>query len=297
MRYVQPVVAAMVAALLISGCSGEPTASKKAAPDKSDQAQTTSSHDAAAKVVHGEEEHGHKPSAHGGILVAIGRDNYHAEAVFEKGGILRLYMLGQDESKVQEVESQTITAYVKAEGDSDATSVVFRSEPQPGDKAGMTSLFLVHLPKELTGKRLEVTIPSLRIGGDRFRLAFKSNPPGEGGEHGMPPKVADAEERKLYLTPGGKYTAADIKANGNVVASEKFKGFKAEHDLKPKVGDKICPVTLTKANPKCTWIVGGKTYEFCCPPCVDEFVALAKEKPEEIQDPEFYRKKAAGESK
>ena len=55
MRYVLPVVAAMAAVVLISGCSGEPTASKKDAAGKSDQAQTTSSHDTAAKGVHGEE--------------------------------------------------------------------------------------------------------------------------------------------------------------------------------------------------------------------------------------------------
>jgi YHS domain-containing protein len=50
-------------------------------------------------------------------------------------------------------------------------------------------------------------------------------------------------------------------------------------------------VTLTKANPKCAWIVGGKTYEFCCPPCVDEFVKTAKEQPAEIKEPEDYVKK------
>lgn len=248
---------------------------------------------------HAEEGHAHAPSAHGGMIIEIGRDNYHAEAVFEKGGVLRLYMLGQDESKVQEVESQTLTAYVKAEGDSDAVSVAMKPEPQPGDKEGSTSQFLVQLPKELAGKRLEVTVPSLRIAGERFRLAFKSNPPSDAAGHGMPEKVADADadEVKLYLTPGGKYTAADVKANGGVVASEKFKGIKAEHDLKPKPGDKICPVTLTKANPKFSWIIGGKSYEFCCPPCVDEFVALAKEKPDEIKEPDFYRKKSSQEKK
>ena len=47
--------------------------------------------------------------------------------------------------------------------------------------------------------------------------------------------------------------------------------------------------TATKANPKFPWIIDGKTYEFCCPPCVQEFVALAKEKPGEIKDPESYR--------
>ena len=39
------------------------------------------------------------------------------------------------------------------------------------------------------------------------------------------------------------------------------------------------------------WIVGGKPYEFCCPPCVDEFVKMAKETPGDIKEPETYKKK------
>ena len=234
-------------------------------------------------------EHGHKPSAHGGIVVPIGSDNYHAEAVFEKGGILRLFTLGQNEAAVLEVESQPLTGYVKVAGGSESESFVLAPKPQPGDKPGMTSLFVGHLPKDMAGKNVVVTIPSIRIGNERFRIAFNSVP--EAGEHAMPAKVADDDERKLYLSPGGKYTEADIKANGSVVASEKFKGLKAEHDLRPKSGEKICPVTLTKANPKFSWVLDGKTYEFCCPPCVDEFVALAKESPEKIEAPEFYRNK------
>lgn len=263
----------------VSGCSNN-AAPKTATPKV-----------ASPVVAKSDGEHGHKPSAHGGILVPIGRDNYHAEAVFEKGGILRLYLLGQDESKVEEIEAQPLTAYVKAEGDAESQSFVLRAEPQSGDKSGMTSMFLGHLPKELVGKKLEVTIPSIAIKGDRFRISFKSVADEQVSDHGMPAKVADEAERKLYLTAGGKYTEADIKANGNVTASGKFKGIKAEHDLRPKVGEKICPITLTKANPKFSWIVGGKTYEFCCPPCVDEFVATAKEKPAEILEPEEYRKK------
>ena len=106
-------------------------------------------------------------------------------------------------------------------------------------------------------------------------------------------KVADEGERKLYLTPGGLYTQADIEANGSLTVSQKFAKFQAAHDLNPKVGDKICPVTLTKANPKCSWIVGGKSYEFCCPPCVDEFVKLAKSNPEKVKQPDQYVKREA----
>ena len=270
----------------IVGCSN-PVDSSSTAPS-----QATTSAPKATPGAGGQhqEDHGHKPSAHGGILVSIGSDSYHAEAVFEKGGVLRLYTLGKDESKVLEVQSQPLTAYVKPEGGAESESVVLQPKPQPGDKEGMTSLFVGQLPKELWGKSVEVTIPSIQIGGERFRLSFKSVTASE-AHGGMPTKVADEEERKLYLTAGGKYTESDIKANGNVTASQKFKGLKAEHDLKPKPGDKICPVTLTKASPKFSWVIGGKTYEFCCPPCVDELVALAKEKPDELRDPSEYVKK------
>jgi YHS domain-containing protein len=267
--------------LIVAGCSNPVT------PSASEPSKVTTPA-APPPPPKGGGEHGHRPSAHGGIVVPIGSDSYHAEAVFEKGGVLRLYTLGQNEAVVLEVEAQPLTGYVKVEGGMESESFVLAPKPQPGDKPGMTSLFLGHLPKDVAGKKVEVTIPSIRIGNERFRVAFKSAP--DAGEHGMPSKVADDDERKLYLTPGGKYTEADIKANGGVIASVKFKGYKAEHDLKPKAGEKICPVTLTKANPKFSWVIGGKTYEFCCPPCVDEFVALAKEKPGEIEEPEFYRK-------
>jgi hypothetical protein len=50
-------------------------------------------------------------------------------------------------------------------------------------------------------------------------------------------------------------------------------------------------VTFTKANPQCSWVVGGKTFEFCCPPCVDEFVKLAKENPNDVKEPGAYIKR------
>lgn len=234
-------------------------------------------------------EHGHKPGAHGGIMVSLGRDSYHMEAVFEKGGVLRLYALGKDESRVIDIENQTLKAFVKAEGDAEAQPFSLQPAPQDGDADGRTSQFLGELPKGLWGQNLNVTVPNIVIAGERFRLGFNST--SEQHDEGMPDKVADDEERKLYLTPGGKYTEQDIKANGNVTASIKFKGLKSSHDMFPKTGDKICPVTKTKANPKFAWVVDGKTYEFCCPPCVDEFVKTAKAAPEEIKAPTDYVKR------
>lgn len=234
-------------------------------------------------------EHAHKPSAHGGLLVSIGKDNYHAEAVFEQGGMLKLFMLGADETKVIEVESQTLAAFVKAVGAAEAVAFELKPTPQAGDATGKTSLFTGTLPKAVAGQKVEVTIPSLRIGTERFRVAFAS---GEAhADAAMPAKLGTEEERALFLAPGGKYTEADIKANGNTIPTLKFKGIRAEHDDNPKPGDKICPISKTKANPKFAWVIGAKSYEFCCTPCIEEFVALAKEKPGEVKDPAEYVKK------
>lgn len=122
-------------------------------------------------------------------------------------------------------------------------------------------------------------------------IAASSAKVGHDGDDAMPAGVDADEERALYLTPGGIYTEADIKANGSVTAGDKYKGKMAKHDMKPKAGDKICPITMTKANPKFTWIIAGKSYEFCCPPCIDEYVLLAKTSPKEVLDPSEYVKK------
>lgn len=236
-----------------------------------------------------EELHPHIPGAHGGFIVPIGRDSYHAEAIFEKEGAISLYMLGADESRINEVENQDLVAYAKAANGQEATPIELKPAPQTGDSTGKTSRFAGNLPESLWGQPVEITIPILRIGTDRFRIGFSSQVQAHGGEP-MPAKVTSQEEQDLYLTPGGSYTQADIEANGKVTASQKFAGFLATHDLNPKSGDKICPITLTKANAKCAWTIGGKAYEFCCPPCVDEFVKLAKTNPEKIQPPTAYVK-------
>ena len=92
----------------------------------------------------------------------------------------------------------------------------------------------------------------------------------------MPAPIADKEAADLYLTPGGHYTEADIDANGRTTAAEKYRGFRAKHDANPATGDMTCPISGTKASSACSWIIDGETYQFCCPPCIDEFLALAK---------------------
>jgi hypothetical protein len=278
-----------IGAISLVGCSN--SASTNTAADghawgaKAIQPGTTPAAQNNAAVV---DEHAHKPGSHGGIIVPIGADSYHAEAVIETSGSIRLLTLGKDESRIQEVDLQQVKAYVKAAGAPDATPIDLVATPQSGDAAGKTSQFVGQLPEELKGKPLEVTIPNLRIDGERFRVGFSTASPAH--EEDMPAGLSGGDEQALYLTPGGKYSRADIAANGNVTASQKFRGIRSSHDMKPKPGDKICPVTLTKANPKFTWVVGGESYEFCCPPCVDEFVKMAKETPELVQLPNTYIK-------
>ncbi len=236
-----------------------------------------------------EETHGHLPGQHGGILVPLGRDSYHAEAVFEKNGTIRLYMLGKDEARVQEVEVQDLAAYLTAAGSAESVSMTFRPEPQAGDTKGKTSLFVGTVPMELKGRSMQVTVNNIRVNGERFRISF-SNERKSDHVAEMPLKKGTDAEQKLFLTPGGLYTQEDIEANGNTMPTVKYRGIRASHDDNPKKGEKICPISKTKANPKFTWIIGGKTYEFCCIPCIEEFVVLAKEKPGDVKNPEDYVK-------
>lgn len=99
------------------------------------------------------------------------------------------------------------------------------------------------------------------------------------------PQLTSAAERELYLTPGGLYTQADIDANGRTTPGVRYANFQARHDLNPQPGDLLCPITRTKANPACTWIISGRTYRFCCPPCIEELVRMAKE---EVELPNEY---------
>jgi hypothetical protein len=102
-------------------------------------------------------------------------------------------------------------------------------------------------------------------------------------------KKKTVNRSELYRTPGGIYTAADIKANGDLPPKVKFKGV-VHRDEETKPGDKICPISDNKANPQCFWIVNGQRYEFCCPPCVDSFLKLAHDEPAKVKDAAAYVK-------
>jgi len=228
--------------------------------------------------------HLHEPGAHGGIIVAVGQDHYHAEILFAEGR-MRMYMLDQDQAKVIDIESQNIEAYIRPFGEAQAFTIELSAQPQDGDGEGRSSLFVGDLPKQIKPLQWLVNIPMIKINGERYRFSFATSDPV------MPTKVTSDEEESLYLKPGGKYTLEDIQANGSQTVSQKFVNFMSTHDMNPKPGARICPITNTVANAECTWVIGGQEYQFCCPPCIDEFVKRAKENPGEILNAGDYTKK------
>lgn len=281
-------LASLLLGVVLAGCTretapGRDESGSAPAADPVASRGITPSSNAASQA-----EHEHAAGAHGGVIIPVGADSYHAEAIVEKSGGFRLILLGQDETRIQEVDIQPLRAYVKGEADTDALSLDLVATPQAGDSPGKTSQFVGQLPAAVTGRAIQVTIPNLNIQGERFRIGFTTAVAEPAA--GMHSDLAGDEQRLLYLTPGGKYTAADIEANGNVTAAEKYKGIQSDHNAKPQPGDRLCPISMTKANPEFVWIIGGKSYLFCCPPCIDEFLMMAKESPDELRDPETYVK-------
>lgn len=246
-----------------------------------------------------DQEHSLQEGLAGGPGMAILKclPNHHLEMIVDSEGVLGVYALNKTAERVVDVESQTLTAYAKAIGEQvNSTKITLEPVPQEGDPAGRTSRFQGQLPETLVGRPIWVSIPIISINGERFRFAFvatdkeiklRGNHP---KDVEMPKKAAPEKEQELYLKPGGRYTTADIDLNGKTTSSQKYKGIQSEHDMSPQVGDRICPITQTKANPKFSWIVDGKTYTFCCPPCIDEFVASAKTKTEPLPEPDSFVK-------
>jgi hypothetical protein len=237
---------------------------------------------------HDQEEHGHAKG-----VVAMG--DYHGKLLVEPGGKLRLVILGKDETKETSIESQEIQGHLQVVGAAESAIIVLTPEAtaSPGSK---TSQFLGQVPAELQGKPLQATL-RISIAGEAYRPTFETAPgSARHDEHALPPPDATSgsaeltdKEKDLYLTPGGIYTAQDIEKNGRTAPRLKFKGLEASHE-DPQTGDRICPISKSKASDNFRWWVGGKEYKFCCPPCVRDFVRLAKEQPDKIKEPASYVK-------
>lgn len=236
----------------------------------------------------GHSDGGEHRAEHGGVIRAIG--DRHAEAVAERGGRVRLYVLDRDPSMLYPIPAPALSGEAQEDA-GEATALKLRAVAMDGDLPGSASCFVGELPPALRQRKvlLTVTIPMGRRG-YRARFTLGDAAHGVGGSE-MPAAVPADRESQLFLTPGGRYTAADIAANGRVTASEKFRDFVPVHEMNPKPGARICPITATGASAACSWVIRGETYQFCCPPCVQEFVKRAKEQPEKIAPAASYIKR------
>ncbi len=224
---------------------------------------------------------------HGGTLASLGlgEPHDHAEAVLELGGGLTLYTLQPDARAPRPVKRQVLTAWVRAARDDKATRAMLVPMPLPDDPPGTASRFRGRLAEGLWGRDVRVTIPELAAADGRYKVEFDEvKSPGDLARH-------QAEQRRLFLSPGGKYTRADIEANGGATAAGKFADHEVEHDLAPATEGWLCPVAAARSNPGVAWAVAGGNYRFCCSICIDEFVRLAKEQPDRIKSPEAYWKR------
>ncbi len=233
-----------------------------------------------------EPEHPHRTGMMGGVIASMGNDAYHAEAVLDDDDKLVIYLLGSDESRLQPVPLQSMTTYVKQHVSGRATAVLLEPAPLASDPKGTTTRFTAELPESLRDRSLYVVTPGLVIDNERYVLRFQLT---TGNLVAMPAPVSDEQADGLYLTAGGLYTDEDIRANGQQTAAQQYATFQPEHDPNPATGDLTCPITKTKANPKCSWLIGGERYFFCCPPCIDEFLELAKTNPAAILPADEYR--------
>lgn len=278
---------ALLLGLAASGCDR---------PDSLPQEQKSAS---GARKSHSDDGHEHV-AAHGGVIVDLGIA--HAELAEAPEMALAIYVLGEDESVAEPIDATTLTGQLQKRGTAEFVEVVFRAQPLPGE-APKSSRFVSDPNRFERGSSYDLTT-YLPIGGKNRRARFvafgEAHDAGHGG-HGaamssMEARNVGAPEQRtpkiveLWFTPKGKYTATDIAANGDLTAYEKFGEIEVEHE-DPSPGEIVCPISKSKTNPAITWQIDGKVYSFCCPPCIEDMVQRAKEKPDTIKAPEEYVKK------
>ncbi len=227
------------------------------------------------------DEHG-ETGPHGGPLAEW--EEFHAEfTVDHPTKLVAVYILDDKAKRAPEVEAAKFTKVkLKIVGEKPEVAVDLTHDAKKSGKDGI-AFTGTH---EFFGKEraFEGTVSAIFDGKAKLENNFKYEPKKDAGD-----KKKTVSRSELYRTPGGIYTAADIKANGELAPKEKFK--KVVHrDEEVKPGDKICPISDNKANPECFWIVNGQRYEFCCPPCVDSFLKLAHEEPAKVKDAAAYVK-------
>lgn len=232
------------------------------------------------------DSHGHPPAPHAGQVITFkaGSAHYHVEFVVEPTGMVRVYPLDESATQPLPVEAQPLVLSVQSSAAGEPTPLMLR--PVVGTEPnGTTTQFVGRLPARVVSGRLTVRFTEFRVNGERYRFEFVWDSPI--GENAFREAFRE-EQRRIFLSAGGKYLDSDIRDNGGVSADANFAALAPTHNHAPKPGDRVCPVSGFKADSSITWVVGRERYAFCCQPCIDEFVLLAKEKPDDVRPAASY---------
>lgn len=279
MRYVKSLCPGLLAIVLgLTGCdrSGTPKVETAAKP-----AVAASGHEDGKHTAHG-------IGPNGGVIFDLGA--FHAEILVDRDkNEATVLILTPEDNKPARITAGALTLTTRETTTKDGKTiprVTVQLLPQDTGSGGTASKFVGRDKGLATIADLDGAVAGL-INGKPAVGEFTH------AKHGDVPEGVSGTpaERALFLTPGGIYTSSDIKANGNTVPSQKFRDVSWPHDDDLKPGDKVCPVTANKADPRCNWIVNGKKYEFCCTPCLDKFIKWAKQDPAKVKEPDSYIQK------
>lgn len=87
-----------------------------------------------------DQPHEHEHGPHGGHLVELGQEEFHAEVVFEaKAAKITVYLLDSTAKNASPTDARTITLKLAIDGKTQSLSLA--AAPQPGDPQGRSSRF------------------------------------------------------------------------------------------------------------------------------------------------------------
>jgi hypothetical protein len=98
----------------------------------------------------------------------------------------------------------------------------------------------------------------------------------------------DKQAEAVFSTPGGMYTADDIRKNGKEAPFARFHAFVYSYSMRALPKQYMDPVCGTRTSPIFNWYVGGQMYHFACVPTLEEFVMRAKKSTAPLPSPDSF---------
>ena len=109
-----------------------------------------------------DDDHAHEKGPHGGSLVELGDEEYHAEIVHDdKEETVTIYLLGKDAKTAVGTDAKDVAINAKVKGK--AVQMKVKASAQKGDKAGLSSRFMMKSKELMELLDDPNASPSLRV--------------------------------------------------------------------------------------------------------------------------------------